>query len=53
LKQEKEESLEQLQVAQQEKYDMRAKFEEGREKIQREKDQLHVDQNTIKETMAR
>jgi hypothetical protein len=36
----KKEALEKLQVAQQEKDDLRAKFEEDREQIQREKDQL-------------
>jgi hypothetical protein len=38
LKQAKEEGLEQLRVAKQEKDDLRAKFEEDREQIQREKD---------------
>jgi hypothetical protein len=40
LKKEKEEALEKIWVEQQEKDDMRAKFEEDKEKIQKEKDQL-------------
>jgi hypothetical protein len=40
LKQEKEEALEKLWVAQQEKDDLQVKFEEDKEKIQKEKDQL-------------
>jgi hypothetical protein len=43
LKQAKEEALEKLQVAQKEKYDMRAKFEEYKERIQREKYYLLVE----------
>jgi hypothetical protein len=53
LKQEKEESLEQLRVAQQEKDDIREKFEEDREKIQREKDQLLTEQIGLREEVTR
>jgi prophage DNA circulation protein len=53
LKQAKEEALEKLRVVQQEKDDMRAKFEEDREKIQREKDQFLMEQTAVKETVAR
>jgi len=53
LKKEKEEALEKLWVAQQEKDDMRVKFEEDREQIHREKDQLLVKQIAVKETVAR
>jgi hypothetical protein len=53
LKKEKEESLEQLWVAQQEKDDIRAKFEEDREKIQKEKDQLLVEQMGVREAVTR
>jgi hypothetical protein len=42
LKQEKEEALEQLWVARQEIDDIREKFEEEREKIQKDKGQLHA-----------
>jgi hypothetical protein len=44
LKKEKEEALEKLRVVQQETEDLRAKFEEDKEKIQKEKDQLLVEQ---------
>jgi hypothetical protein len=53
LKQEKEEVLEQLWVVQQEKDDIRVKFEEDREKIQKEKDQLLVEQTVVKEDVTR
>jgi hypothetical protein len=48
LKQAKEEALEKLRVVQQEKDDLREKFEEDREKIQREKDQLLMEQTGVK-----
>jgi hypothetical protein len=53
LKQAEEEGLEQLRVKQQEKDDMRAKFEEDKEQIQREKYQLLTEQTVVKETVAR
>jgi hypothetical protein len=53
LKKAKEETLEQLWVVKQEKDDLRAKFEEDREQIQREKDQLFAEQTTVKEVVAR
>jgi hypothetical protein len=53
LKQEKEEALEQRRVVQQEKDDLRAKFEEDREKIQREKDQLLAEQIGVREAVTR
>jgi hypothetical protein len=53
LKQEKEEVLEKLWVVQQEKDDLRVKFEEDREKIQKEKDQLLAEQTVVKEAVTR
>jgi hypothetical protein len=53
LRQEKEEALEKLWVAQQEKDDLRAKFEEDKEKIQKEKDQLLAEQIGIREAVNR
>jgi hypothetical protein len=53
LKQEKEEALEKLRVVQQEKYDLRVKFEEDKEKIQKEKDQLLVEQFVVREAVTR
>jgi hypothetical protein len=53
LKQEKEEALEQRRVAQQEKDDLRAKFEEDREQIQKEKEQLLVEQIGVREAVTR
>jgi hypothetical protein len=53
LKQEKEEVLEKLRVAQQEKDDIREKFKEDREKIQKEKDQLLMEQTVVKEVVTR
>jgi hypothetical protein len=53
LKQEKEEALEKLRVAQQEKDDIRTKFEEDMEKIQKEKDQLLSEQNGVRVAVTR
>jgi hypothetical protein len=53
LKQAKEESLEQRRVAHEEKDDLRAKFEEDREQIHREKYQLLAEQTAVKEAVAR
>jgi hypothetical protein len=53
LKQEKEEVLEQLRVAQQEKYDLRVKFEEDIEKIQKEKDHLLEEKTMVREAVPR
>jgi hypothetical protein len=53
LKQAKDETLEKIQVAKQEKYDLQAKFEEDREHIHREKDQLFAEQTAVKEVVAR
>jgi predicted nucleic acid-binding Zn-ribbon protein len=53
LRQEKEEALEKLWVVQQEKDDIRAKFEEEREKIQKEKDQLLAEQTVVREAVTR
>jgi UTP:GlnB (protein PII) uridylyltransferase len=53
LRQEKEEALEKLRVAQQEKDDLRAKFEVDKEKIQKEKDQLLAEQIGIREAVTR
>jgi hypothetical protein len=49
LKKEKDEIQEQLQVVHLEKDDTRVKFEEDREKIQKEKDQLLTEQTMVKE----
>jgi hypothetical protein len=53
LKQAKEESLEQSWVTQQEKDDLRTKFKEDREQIQRENDQLLVQQIGFREEITR
>jgi hypothetical protein len=53
LKQEKEEALEKLWVAQKEIEDLRAKFKEDKEKIQKEKDQLLAEQTVVKEAVTR
>jgi hypothetical protein len=53
LKKEKEEVLEKLQVAQKEKDELRAMFEEDKEKIQKEKDQLLTEQIGVKEAVTR
>jgi hypothetical protein len=53
LRQEKEEALEKLWVAQQETDDLRARFEEDKEKIQKEKDQFLAEQIGIREAMNR
>jgi chromosome segregation ATPase len=53
LKQAKEEALEKCRVVQQEKDDLRAKFEEDREQIQREKDQLLMEQIGVREAVTR
>jgi hypothetical protein len=53
LKQENEEALEKLQVAQQEKDDIRAKFEEDREKIQKDKYQFLTEKIGIREAVTR
>jgi hypothetical protein len=48
LKQEKEEVLEKLQLAQKEKYEIRAMYKEDNVKMQKEKDQLLVEQTAVK-----
>jgi hypothetical protein len=48
LKQEKEEAIEQHQVAKQEKYDLQTNFTEDRAQIQKEKEQLLVEQVGVK-----
>jgi hypothetical protein len=53
LKQEKEEALEKLRVAQKEKSEIRAMFEENKEKIQEEKDQLLAEKIVVKEAVTR
>jgi hypothetical protein len=53
MKQEKEEALEKLRVAQQEKDEIRAMFEEDKEKMQKEKDQLLAEQTVVKEAVTR
>jgi hypothetical protein len=53
LKQAKEEALEQRRFAQQEKDDLQAKFEEDREQIQKEKEQLLAEQIGVKEVVTR
>jgi hypothetical protein len=55
LKQAKEEALEKLQVAQQEKDDMRAKFEEERENMEEETTEIQVGKLTkaIQQLQAR
>jgi len=53
LKREKEEALEQLWIAQLEKDDIRMNFEEDREKIQKDKDQLLAKQMGIREAVTR
>jgi hypothetical protein len=45
--------LEQLRVGQQEKDDIRAKFEEDKEKIQKDKDQLLTKQTVVREAVTR
>jgi hypothetical protein len=52
LKQGKEEALEQSQVVKQEKDDLRAKFEEDRDQIQREKDQLLKEHIGVREAVT-
>jgi chromosome segregation ATPase len=53
LKQAKEEALEQRRVAQQEKDDLQAKFAEDRAQIQKEKEQLLMEQIGVKEAVTR
>jgi hypothetical protein len=53
LKQEKEEIQEQLQTVWKEKYELRAMFEEDKEKIQKEKDQLLTERIRVKEAVTR
>jgi hypothetical protein len=53
LKKAKEVTLEKIKFVKKEKYDLQAKFEEDREKIQRQKDQLLVEQTTVKEELDR
>jgi peptidoglycan hydrolase CwlO-like protein len=53
LKQEKEEVLEKLRVAQKEKNEIRAKFEQNNAKIQEEKDQLLTEQTMVKEAVTK
>jgi hypothetical protein len=53
LKQEKEEALEKLRVAQQEKDDLRVKFEGDKEKMQKEKDQLLAEKTVVREAVTR
>jgi hypothetical protein len=53
LKQEKEEALEKLRVAQKEKNEIRAEFEQNNAKIQEEKDQLLIEKTLVKEAVTR
>jgi len=53
LKQEKEEALDKLQVAQKEKNEIQEKFKQNNAKIQEEKDQLLVEQIGIKEAVTK
>jgi hypothetical protein len=53
LKQAKEEHLDKIWVAQQEKEDMKVNFGEDREPIQREKYQLLTEHTVVKEAVAR
>jgi hypothetical protein len=53
LNKEKEEALEKLRVVQQEKDDIRVKFEEEKEKMQKEKDQLLAKQIEVREAVTR
>jgi hypothetical protein len=53
LKQEKEEVLEKLRVAQKEKNEIQAKFEQNNAKIQEEKDQLLTEKIVIKEAVTK
>jgi Fic family protein len=53
LKQEKEEVLEQLQVAQKEKDEIRVMFKEEKEMMQKEKYQLLAEQTVVKEVMIK
>jgi hypothetical protein len=53
LKKEKEESLEQLRVAQKEKNDIQAKFEQNHARIQEEKYKLLADHIAIKEAVTK
>jgi trimethylamine:corrinoid methyltransferase-like protein len=53
LKKEKEEVLEQLRVAQKEKDEIRAMFEEENAKVQKEKDQLLAEKTAIKEAVTK
>jgi hypothetical protein len=53
LKQEKEEVLEKLRVAQKEKDEIRAMFEEDKEKMQKEKDQLLAEKTVVKEAVTK
>ena len=53
MKQEKEEVLGQLRVAQKDKYEIRVVFEEDKENIQKEKDQLITEQTMVKEVVTK
>jgi phosphopantetheinyl transferase (holo-ACP synthase) len=53
LKQEKKEILDQLQVAQKEKNEIWAKFEQNNAKIQEEKDQLLAEKTAVKEAVTK
>jgi hypothetical protein len=53
LKKEKEEALEKLRVAQKEKNEIQAKFEQNNAKIQEEKYQLLIEKIAIKEEVTR
>ena len=53
VQEENEEALEKLWVVQQDKDDIREKFEEDREKIHKEKDQFLTEKTTVKEAMTR
>jgi hypothetical protein len=53
LKKENEKALEKLRVMQQEKDYIRAKFEEDKEKIQKEKDQLLIEHIGVREVVTR
>jgi hypothetical protein len=53
LKKEKEEALEQLQATQKEKDEIQAMFEEDKEKVQKEKDQMLVEKTVVKEAVTK
>jgi F0F1-type ATP synthase membrane subunit b/b' len=53
LKKEKEEVLDKIRVAQKEKDEIRAMFEEDKEKIQKEKDQFLAEKTVFKEVVTK